>query len=195
MVMGSTQARLAKGATGRAGKAAFGGGRSRAGLARRAFVPGKPGGRRYPLYVLVGLTLGGAAVVLLLVRRARRGGPQSEDTAPSASPSASGPSNPEDAAGQRAEGARASRAPVPDEASRSRRDASGEGGMEDRIRARVGQDPRTKDLPPPSIKVEDGMVWIEGRVPTPEAREALTEVVGDIEGVNIVVNRVLVDTP
>ena len=67
--------------------------------------------------------------------------------------------------------------------------------MEERIRARVGEDPRTRDLPSPGIKVEDGMVWIEGRVPSSEAREALTEVVGDVEGVNIVVNRVLVDTP
>jgi len=43
-----------------------------------------------------------------------------------------------------------------------------------------------------SIGVDDGMAWIDGSVPSREAREALTEVVGAVDGVNIVVNRVAV---
>ena len=68
-------------------------------------------------------------------------------------------------------------------------------GIEGRIRARIEEDPRTSDLQPLSIDVDDGMATIEGSAPSAEAKEALTEVVRDVEGVNIVVNRVRVISP
>ncbi len=68
-------------------------------------------------------------------------------------------------------------------------------GIEGRIRARIEEDPRTSDLQPLGIDVDDGMATIEGSAPSAEAKEALTEVVRDVEGVNIVVNKVRVISP
>jgi len=36
------------------------------------------------------------------------------------------------------------------------------------------------------------MAWVDGSVPSPEAKEALTDVVAGAEGVNIVVNRTVI---
>lgn len=172
-----------KGATGGAARAAFGGGgRSGrlSGHARRVLAGGETTGRPrvgyYGPLVLGGLALcAAAAVALVLVRRGRRAdtGPEVEDDVSPAPPSASGlaPAEP----------------PTPE--------PSPDGGIEERVRARIGEDPRTRDLPPVSIRVEDGMAWIEGGVPSPAAVRALTEVVGGVEGVNIVVNRAGVGGP
>ena len=70
--------------------------------------------------------------------------------------------------------------------------AAQQGGIEGIIRARVEEDPRTRGLQLLDVEVEDGMVTIEGSAPSTEAKAALTDVVGDVEGVNIVVNRVMV---
>lgn len=73
-----------------------------------------------------------------------------------------------------------------------------QGEIERLIRARIEGDPRTSDLqllgivPLLGIDVDDGRATIEGSAPSAEAKEALTEVVGDVEGVNIVVNNVRV---
>ncbi len=172
MVNRRTGARFAVGVTKGAGKAASGGGGGRAGFARRAPAPGRSDGGRHlgrrPL-VVGGLLLLAAAVALVLIRKGRQGGdPGPEDAARPAPPSVSGPAPP---------------ATQEDPVAPS---------VEERIRARVGGDPRTRDLPPVSIEVDDGMAWIDGSVPSPEDKEALTEVVGAVDGVNIVVNRVAV---
>ena len=70
--------------------------------------------------------------------------------------------------------------------------AAQQGGIEGIIRARVEEDPRTRGLQLLDVEVDDGMVMIEGTAPSTEAKAALTDVVGDVEGVNIVVNRVMV---
>lgn len=194
LIGASGGSRLAnKGATGGAARAAFGGGgRSGrlSGHARRALAGGETAARPrsgYPGYygplVLGGLALCAAAVALVLMRRGRRGdtGPEDEDAAPPAPPSASGLAPAE--------------TPEPPEGPGTRADApepSPDGRIEERVRARIGEDPRTRDLPPVSIGVEDGMAWIDGSAPSQEAKEALTEVVGAVDGVNIVVNRVVV---
>jgi len=73
-----------------------------------------------------------------------------------------------------------------------------QGEIERLIRARLEEDPRTSDLQLLGIvqllgiDVDDGRATIEGSAPSAEAKEALTEVVGDVEGVNIVVNHVRV---
>ena len=134
--------------------------------------------------MLGGLALCAAAVALvLLVRRGRRGGSEPENAA--APPAVSGPTPPG--------------TPDPSEAPSSvSSPATTSGprvGIEERVRARIAEDTRTRDLPPVSIEVDDGMAWISGSVPSSEAREALTAVVGGVEGVNIVVNRVMVRDP
>lgn len=166
-------ARFAVVGTKGAGEAASGGAGGRAGFPARALARGRSGGGRYPGYrpLVVGglLLLLGAAVALVLVRKGGRGGdPGPEDAAPPVPPSVPGPAAPD-----------TQEHPVAP-------------SVEGRVRARVGGDPRTRDLPPLSIAVEDGMAWIDGGVPSREAKEALTEVVGAVEGVNIVVNRVAV---
>lgn len=196
LIGASGGSRLAnKGATGGAARAAFGGGgRSGrlSGHARRALASGETAGRPrsgYPGYygplVLGGLALCAAAVVLVLVvRRGRRGdtGPEGEDAAPPAPPSGGS-------------GLEPAETPEPPEGPGTQADApepSPDGRIEERVRARIGEDPRTRDLPPVSIRVEDGMAWIDGSAPSQEAKEALTEVVGAVDGLNIVVNRVAV---
>ena len=224
MVMARTRDRLARGAAKGAGKATLGGRTGRTGRARRVLVPGVPAaGRRYPRYgplVLGGLlALAAAAVALLLALRGRRGDTGPEDAAPPAPPSASAPAgseSPGGPAGPRVEdrdlvspevppeGARSGRptdpssAPPPGEGPGQRTDASGPspgGDIEERVRARIGEDPRTGGLSSVSVEVDDGMAWVDGVAPSQEAKEALTEVVGGVEGVNIVVNRVVVGGP
>ena len=56
----------------------------------------------------------------------------------------------------------------------------------------LAEDTRTKDLPPVSSGGNDGMAWVDGSVPSPEAKEALTDVVDGAEGVSIVVNRTVI---
>jgi osmotically-inducible protein OsmY len=86
--------------------------------------------------------------------------------------------------------------PSPGEGQEPRAEAPGEpGGIEERIRARIEEDPRTRDLPSLSIEVDEGMAQIDGNAQSSEAKEALTELVRDVEGVNIVVNRVTVGSP
>lgn len=131
--------------------------------------------------VLGGLALCAAAVALALVRRGRRGGP-GPGNASAPPPAVSGPAPPG--------------TPEPPEGASSGPSAaetSGpQGGIEARVRALIAEDTRTRDLPPVSISVDDGMAWVDGSVPSPEAKEALTDVVASAEGVNIVVNRAVI---
>lgn len=73
--------------------------------------------------------------------------------------------------------------------------AARRGGIEGRIRSRIEEDPRTSGIELLDIEVDNGMVTVDGSAPSAEAKQALTEVVGDVEGVNIVVNRVRVGSP
>ena len=75
---------------------------------------------------------------------------------------------------------------------REERSLGGERERDARVRALIAEDTRTKDLPPVSIGGDDGMAWVDGSVPSPEAKEALTDVVAGAEGVNIVVNRTVI---
>lgn len=141
-------------------------------------------GRRPPglrSLLLGGLALCAAAVALALVRRGRRGGP-GPGNASAPPPAVSGtapPGTPEPPEGPSSD-------PSAAETSGPR------GGIEARVRALIAEDTRTKDLPPVSIGGDDGMAWVDGSVPSPEAKEALTDVVAGAEGVNIVVNRTVI---
>ena len=144
---------------------------------------GRTGGARiggHRLLLLVGLALC-AAVALALARRAGRGGPGSEDASapPPAVPGPAPPGTPQPPEG-------------PSSGPSAAETSGPQGGIEARVRALIAEDARTRDLPPVSIEVDDGMAWVDGSVPSPEAREALTDVVAGAEGVNIVVNRVVI---
>lgn len=86
--------------------------------------------------------------------------------------------------------------PPPQEDPPDRADvAARRAGIEGLIRSSIEEDPRTSGIELLGIEVDDGMVTVEGSAPSAEAKQALTQVVGDVEGVNIVVNRVRVGSP
>jgi hypothetical protein len=60
--------------------------------------------------------------------------------------------------------------------------------VENRIRTRVGEDPRTKDLPRINVEVNDGIVELRGTAPTEDAKLAVGEIAAETEGVREVRN-------
>ena len=60
---------------------------------------------------------------------------------------------------------------------------SGDPQLADRVRTRLGEDPRTSDLPSLNINVVDGTVVVRGAVPGDADENAIREVVGSVEGV------------
>jgi hypothetical protein len=68
--------------------------------------------------------------------------------------------------------------------------------VEQRLRTRLGEDPRTADLPRMNVQVIEGVAEIRGVVPSEEVKQAVEEIARETEGVvevrNLVeVNRVL----
>jgi osmotically-inducible protein OsmY len=53
-----------------------------------------------------------------------------------------------------------------------------------RIRTRVGEDPRTLHLPRLNVEVNDDVAEIYGEVPSDEDRRAVEEIATDTDGVN-----------
>ncbi|HKH10677.1 MAG TPA: BON domain-containing protein [Rubrobacter sp.] len=64
--------------------------------------------------------------------------------------------------------------------------------VEQRIRTRIGEDPRTADMPRVNVEVTDGVAELRGPAPSPEAREAAAEIAASIEGVIEVRNLIVV---
>jgi hypothetical protein len=60
--------------------------------------------------------------------------------------------------------------------------------VENRIRTRVGEDPRTADLPHLNVEVNDGAADIRGEVHSEEERQAVEEIASSVEGVTEVRN-------
>ena len=65
--------------------------------------------------------------------------------------------------------------------------------VENRIRTRVGEDPRTLDLPHLNVEVNDGVADIRGEVHTEEEKQAVEEIASNIEGVTEVRNLLTVN--
>jgi hypothetical protein len=61
-----------------------------------------------------------------------------------------------------------------------------------RVRTRLGEDPRTADMPRVNVEVIDGVAELRGPAPTEEARLAAGEIAADIEGVTEVRNLIVV---
>lgn len=65
--------------------------------------------------------------------------------------------------------------------------------VEQRIRTRVGEDPRTSDLPRLNVEVNDGVADIRGQVHTKEEKQAVEEIAFSTEGVTEVHNLLTVN--
>ncbi|CAA9383260.1 MAG: hypothetical protein AVDCRST_MAG03-93 [uncultured Rubrobacteraceae bacterium] len=64
--------------------------------------------------------------------------------------------------------------------------------IEQRIRTRIGEDPRTASMPRVNVEVTDGVAELRGPAPSQEAREAAGEIAADVEGVTEVRNLIVV---
>jgi hypothetical protein len=65
--------------------------------------------------------------------------------------------------------------------------------VENRIRTRVGEDPRTADLPRLNVEVNDGVADIRGEVHSEEERQAVEEIASSVDGVTEVRNLLTVN--
>jgi hypothetical protein len=65
--------------------------------------------------------------------------------------------------------------------------------VENRIRTRVGEDPRTADVPHLNVEVNDGVADIRGEVHSEEERQAVEEIASSVEGVTEVRNLLTVN--
>ena len=64
--------------------------------------------------------------------------------------------------------------------------------VEQRIRTRIGEDPRTADLPHLNVEVNDGVAELRGVSPSEEAKQAAGEIAQETEGVREVRNLITV---
>lgn len=60
--------------------------------------------------------------------------------------------------------------------------------IEQRIRTRIGEDPRTRDLPRINVEVNDGVAELRGPATTQEQKDAVGEIAAEVEGVREVRN-------
>jgi osmotically-inducible protein OsmY len=65
--------------------------------------------------------------------------------------------------------------------------------VEQRIRTRIGEDPRTAMIPRVNVEVNDGMAELRGVAPSEEVRRAAGEIANGTEGVREVRNLITVD--
>ena len=64
--------------------------------------------------------------------------------------------------------------------------------VEQRIRTRIGEDPRTMDMPRVNVEVNDGVAELRGEAPSEDAKAAAGEIASGIEGVREVRNLITV---
>ena len=60
--------------------------------------------------------------------------------------------------------------------------------IENRIRTRIGEDPRTMDMPHVNVEVNDNVAELRGTAPSEEAKQAAGEIAQETEGVSEVRN-------
>ncbi len=64
--------------------------------------------------------------------------------------------------------------------------------IENRIRTRIGEDPRTMEMPHVNVEVNDGVAELRGVAPSEEAKQAAGEIAASVEGVSEVRNLITV---
>lgn len=171
-----------------AGKAAWRAGKAEARLAKRALSSREPASARvfkYGLFALAGFAIGA------LVARSR-----SENGTSSTGTSGTAYQRPEDPNRTGAERGYSdpSSGPLIGEQHR------GQVGdvpvqqeeVENRIRTRIGEDPRTSDIPRVNVEVNDGVAELRGVAPTEEAKQAAGEIAASTDGVREVRNLITV---
>ncbi len=192
-------AKIGKGAARGAGKAALAGGKAQARLAKQALGSQEPAGSRYLKYGLFAVV--GFAVGALVARFGNKedalsytgetwgDGSTSGSTAGTGSDPAAPSSfqRPEDpnSTGAGREYSDPSAGPL---IGRSHRGQVGDvpvqhEEIENRIRTRVGEDPRTSDVPHLNVEVNDGVADIRGQVHSDEEKQAVGEIASSVEGV------------
>lgn len=202
-------AKAAKGVGRSAGKAALAGGKAQAKLARQALESQEPASSRYLKYGLFAVV--GFAVGALVARAGNRedalsytgetwgGGGSSGSTAGTGSDPAAPSSfqRPEDpnSTGTGREYSDPSAGPL---IGRSHTGRVGDvpvqhEEIENRIRTRVGEDPRTSDVPHLNVEVNDSVADIRGQVHSDEEKQAVGEIASSVEGVTEVHNLLTVN--
>jgi hypothetical protein len=189
-------ARMAPKAGKAAGRAAWGIGKGQAKLARRAMSSQEPKGLRflkYGFFALVGLAVG-----TLVARSGRNGG--ASETWGTGTPTTGGTTEthqrPEDPNRTGAERSYSDPSSGPLIGQEQRGSVEGVGEqqeeVEQRIRTRIGEDPRTMDMPRVNVQVNDGIAELRGEAPSEEAKAAAGEIASGVEGVREVRNLITV---
>lgn len=197
-----------------AGKAALKAGKSQAKLARAAMSSKEPVLSRYlkyGLFALAGVVLGS------ILSRSRSGGdspysgttghhtPDSGSPAgqrgetwgsgtPTGTAAAYQEPSDENRTGADRDLSDPSAGPLIGEQRRGHLEGVGESQEElvQRIRTRIGEDPRTADMPRVNVEVNDGVAEIRGPAPSEEAKQAAGEIAASVEGVTEVRNLIVV---
>ena len=183
-----------------AGRAALRGGKGQARLVGRALSPREPAPSRYLKYGLFALV--GFAVGALVARLGGRAG-QHGETWGSAAGTVSDPASP--AARQRPEDPHRTgpereysdptSGPLIGRSHRAQRDRipTQHQEIENRIRTRVGEDPRTMHVTRLNVEVNDDVADIRGEVHSEEEKRAVEEIAAGVEGVTEVRNLLTVN--
>lgn len=208
-------ARVAPKAGKAAGKAALKLGKGEAKLARRAFSSSEPASSRFLKYGF--FTLIGFAIGSLVARFASRdGGASYTDTTGHHTPDPGSP------AGQRGEtwgsgtplGTSAQHPEDPNRTGSERAYSDPSSGplvgeqhrgqvgeiptqqeeLENRIRTRIGEDPRTMEMPRVNVEVNDGVAELRGPAPSEDAKLAAGEIAAQTPGVREVRNLLTVSS-
>ena len=204
-----------------AGRAAWGIGKGQAKLARRAMSSQEPKGLRflkYGFFALVGLAVG--ALIARFGKNGGASDTSSSftDTTGHHSPDAGSPAEqrgetwgtatpttggttqthqrPEDPNRTGAERSYSDPSSGPLIGQEQRGSVEGVGEqqeeVEQRIRTRIGEDPRTMDMPRVNVEVNDGIAELRGEAPSEEAKAAAGEIASSVEGVREVRNLITV---
>jgi BON domain len=181
-------ARVAPKASKAAGKAAWKLGKGEAKLVRRAMSSREPRAARfvkYGFFALAGLAIG------TLIGRSGRNGSTSDTWG-----GGDAYQRPEDAnrTGAERSYSDASTGPLIGEQRRGGVEgvAEQQEEVEQRIRTRIGEDPRTMDMPRVNVEVNDGVAELRGQAPSEEAKAAAGEIASSVEGVREVRNLITV---
>ena len=181
-------ARVAPKAGKAAGKTAWKLGKGEAKLARRAMSSREPKAARfvkYGFFALAGLAIG------TLIGRSSRNGSASDTWG-----GGDAYQRPEDAnrTGAERSYSDASSGPLIGEQRRGGVEgvAEQQEEVEQRIRTRLGEDPRTMDMPRVNVEVNDGVADLRGQAPSEEAKAAAGEIASSVEGVREVRNLITV---
>lgn len=181
-------ARVAPKAGKLAGKAAWRAGKAEAKLAKHAMSSREPAGARifkYGLFALAGFVIG----ALVARSRSENGGSTFTDGGGTTGATYQGPGDQNRTGAERGYSDPSS-GPLIGESHR------GQVGdvpvqheeIENRIRTRIGEDERTRDIPRVNVEVNDGVAELRGVAPSEDAKQAAGEIAASIEGVREVRN-------